>query len=150
MKNIATYLTTKFGNACLGLLVMLMGISASNAQLNVGQSQASQAFVLFYMASCPHCRNFDPVLRRYAEEHHIPVLAYTLDKESLPSFPNSFTPSAEELLKFFPRNPPVVPTLFLMDSDRHKIIPVSQGEASTQQLDERLNQIRGKGVSHVI
>ena len=100
-----------------------------------------EAFILFYRASCPHCQRFDPVLKAYAVKHHIPVLAYTLDGRSLPSFPQSVLPSQAEMNRFFPNGHPVVPTLFLMNLDQHKIMPVLQGEAKTYQLDQRLQQI---------
>ncbi len=100
-----------------------------------------EAFILFYMASCPHCQRFDPVLKAYAVKHHIPVLAYTLDGRSLPSFPQSVLPSQAEMNRFFPNGHPVVPTLFLMNLDQHKIMPVLQGEAKAYQIDQRLQQI---------
>ncbi len=100
-----------------------------------------EAFILFYMASCPHCQRFDPVLKAYAEKHHMPVLAYTLDGRSLPSFPRSVLPSQAEINRFFPNGSPVVPTLFLMNLDQHKIMPVLQGEAKAYQLEQRLQQI---------
>ncbi len=96
------------------------------------------AFVLFYMASCPHCQRFDPILKSYAVHHHVPVLAYTLDSRSLPSFPQSLTPSPAELRHFFPHGNVVVPTVFVMDLKHHKIEPLLQGEATAMQLDARM------------
>ena len=102
------------------------------------------AFVLFYMQSCPHCQRFDPILKAFSDDHHIAVLAYTLDGKSLPSFPNSFNPTQTELLKFFPTQSPVVPTLFLMDQQTHHIYPVFQGEASRYQLSQRYSLLKNK------
>src|SRR3990167_9278415 len=102
------------------------------------------AFVLFYMQSCPHCQRFDPILKAFSDDHRIPVLAYTLDGKSLPSFPNSFNPTQTELLKFFPTQNPVVPTLFLMDQQTHHIYPVFQGEASRYQLSQRYSLLKNK------
>ena len=104
-----------------------------------------KAFILFYMASCFHCQHFDPILKHYAVSHHIPVLAYTLDGRSLPSFPGSVLPTSSEMKHFFPKGHPVVPTLFLMDSDQHKIYPVLRGAASGYQLDHRMRQLDGLG-----
>ena len=105
--------------------------------------ESSKAFVLFYMSSCPHCRRFDPILKHYAKTHHIPVLAYTLDGQSLPSFPNSVVPNRSEMQKFFPKHNPVVPTVFMVDLRRHKIIPLLQGEAREDQLALRIHQLYG-------
>ena len=101
-----------------------------------------EAFILFYLSSCPHCQRFDPVLREYAEQHHIPVLAYTLDGKSLPSFPRSVLPTPAEKHRFFPNGNAVVPTLFLMNFDQHKIMPVLQGEANPNQLARRMKRLR--------
>ena len=108
---------------------------------SLAQNPSKQAFVLFYMSSCPHCRRFDPVLEEYARDHHIPVLAYTLDGKTLPSFPESVVPNREELVRFFPSKHPSVPALFLMDSERQVILPVAAGEASYEQLDSRVRAL---------
>ena len=99
------------------------------------------ALILFYLHSCPHCQRFDPVLKQFSVNHNIPVLPYTLDGESLPSFPDSVSPSHAEILKFFSTQNLVVPTLFLMDQKTHRIYPVLQGEATEEQLAQRLSQL---------
>lgn len=109
---------------------------------NVAPNKSARfALILFYLHSCPHCQRFDPVLRQFSDNHHIPVLAYTLDGESLPDYPESATPTQTEVMKFFPNQNPVVPTLFLMDETTHRIYPVLQGEATENQLSGRLSQL---------
>ena len=141
-------------NVIFGLLVgFSLVISAyANETVTVYKQNNTlhEAFILFYMKSCPHCRRFDPVLKEYAVNHHIPVLAYTLDGRSLPSFPKSVLPTQSEMNRFFPDRHPVVPTLFLMNLDQHKIIPVLQGEAKAYQLDRRMQQIHAGGSSDEI
>lgn len=105
------------------------------------QKQPHVAFVLFYMAKCPHCQRFDPILKQYARSHDMDVLAYTLDGKPLPSFPNSQSPTEHEMRQFFPEGNPVVPTVFLMNLDQHRIYPLLKGEATFNQLDERVHQI---------
>ncbi len=107
-----------------------------------------EAFIVFYMGRCPHCQRFDPVLKAYALKHHIPVLAYTLDGRSLPSFPQSVLPSQAEMNRFFPQGNAVVPTLFLMNFAQHKIFPVLQGEASMHQLEARLQTVHAMDAFH--
>jgi len=102
-----------------------------------------EAFVLFYLSSCIHCKRFEPVLKQYAKNHQMPVLAYTLDGIALPGFPKSLSPNQEEINRFFPSHNLVAPTLFLMDLDKHTIKPVLKGEASTYQLDNRMQQLHG-------
>ena len=109
---------------------------------NQNKSENRFAFVLFYMGTCPHCQHFDPILKVFSSENHIPVLAYTLDGNALPSFPNSFTPTKNEIQKFFPTENPVVPTLFLMDQKTHRIYPMMRGEATGTQLSQRYDQLQ--------
>jgi type-F conjugative transfer system pilin assembly thiol-disulfide isomerase TrbB len=129
----------------MSLIIVVFAVSTyANETISVypQNTQIKEAFVLFYMSTCPHCQRFDPVLRSYAETHSIPVLAYTLDGISLPSFPNSIYPTDVEVRHFFPDAPPEVPTLYLMDIETHKIIPVLQGEASADQLAMRMQEIQ--------
>ena len=130
--------TVLIGIACFALSVARADETVTVYTQN---HQPREAFILFYMASCPHCRRFDPVLKDYAVKHHIPVLAYTLDGRTVASFPQSVLPSQQELNRFFPRGNPVVPTLFLMNVEHHNIMPVLQGEATAYQLDRRLQHI---------
>lgn len=127
------------------LLMMSATIYANNELSMVSHHrQPKEAFVLFYMSRCVHCRRFDPILKQYAMSHHIPVLAYTLDGKSLPSFPNSLHPNPSEMHTFFPDGKPVVPTLFLMDLSRHSIMPVLKGEAKAYQLAMRMRKIQSQ------
>lgn len=116
----------------------------ANVKININQNKNENrfAFVLFYMSTCPHCQRFDPILKAFSSENHIPVLAYTLDGNALPSFSNSFTPTKNEIQKFFPTENPVVPTLFLMDQKTHRIYPMMRGEATGTQLSQRYDQLQ--------
>ena len=125
--------------------ISIVAVADETVTVYSQNNRPREAFILFYMASCPHCQRFDPVLKAYAVKHHIPVLAYTLDGRSLPSFPQSVLPSQKEMNRFFPNGHPVVPTLFIMNLDQHKIRPVLQGEAKAYQLDQRLQKIHALG-----
>lgn len=124
--------------------IILNHDSNSDMKININQNMSENrfAFVLFYMSTCPHCKRFDPILKVFSSENHIPVLAYTLDGNVLPSFPNSFTPTKNEIQKFFPTENPVVPTLFLMDQKTHRIYPMMRGEATKPQLSQRFEQLQ--------
>ena len=141
MKSILNKLTVSF----LLFLSFAPGWASETVSVYPNNRQFHEAFVLFYLSSCIHCKRFEPVLKEYAETHHTPVLAYTLDGRSLPGFPNSATPNQNEMNRFFPSHNPVAPTLFLMDLDSHTIRPVLKGEASSFQLNSRMSQLHSKG-----
>ena len=128
------------------LLLMILTILILT-MTSVGFSSTNQtptkdvAFVLVYMSTCPHCQRFDPILKRYVIKHRIPVLAYTLNGISLPSFKDSVTPTQAELSKLFPDGHPVVPTLFVVDKKHHQLIRAITGEASYAQLKQRMFRV---------
>jgi len=128
----------------VGLVFCLIcvGCTASETiSVYTRNAHSHEAFVLFYLSNCIHCKRFEPVLKQYAQSHQMPVLAYTLDGIALPGFPKSLSPNQGEMNRFFPNHNPVAPTLFLMDLDRHTIKPVLKGEASPYQLDNRMQQL---------
>ena len=104
-------------------------------------------FVLFYRASCPHCRRFDPILKEYAENTGTKVVAFTLDGVSLPSFPNSIPVSRRILEQYFGNNEILVPTLFLLNKKNLHAYPVSVGELNYYELASRINNLIPKIIS---
>lgn len=131
-----------------GMARILIGIGVALNALAVEESGASlatnpphQALVLFYTATCPHCQRFVPILKRYADANHLPVLAFTLDGGTLADFPDSLTPSVEEVRHFFRDQSPVVPVVFWIDGVHQTIVPVLQGEATLSQLTERMQLV---------
>lgn len=122
----------------------LLPIVTSAQTITLPSNVVPYALVLFYAARCPHCQRFVPIVKDYARQHQMPVLAYTLDGESLPSFPDSILPTAEEVHRFFPTQSPVVPALFLLEFRHQQLIPVLVGEATKRQLSERLNTLLSK------
>ena len=127
------------------LLMMLIGFSLTITSLGFASTNTSPrkdvAFILVYMSTCPHCQRFDPILKKYVVKHQIPVLAYTLNGISLPSFKESVTPTKFEINKLFPNGHPVVPTLFVVDKKHHQIIRAITGEASYAQLQQRMIRV---------
>ena len=56
-----------------GLLMLVSSscVVATTTRRVYNRHRPSEAFVLFYSASCPHCQRFDPILKRYAVSHHM-------------------------------------------------------------------------------
>lgn len=105
------------------------------------------ALVVFYQARCVHCQRLAPIVQQYAAAHHWPVLAYHLDGESLPEFPESVTPTREEWQYFFPQaveHPPQVPSVFWVISRQQRVMPVLQGEATAAQFAARMQDLQAE------
>lgn len=110
---------------------------------NVPENKGNKrfVFVLFYMASCNHCKRFEPVIKEYVDRTDTRIILYTLDNAILPLFPESISPDQDEVGLFFPQGNPTVPALFIADTQTHKIYPVLHGEASAKQLEARVHQV---------
>ena len=136
--------------AVTGVLIsfLFMNVFADeNISVYSSQFTIHEAFVLFYLSHCIHCKRFEPILKKYAQSHQMPILAYALDGETLGGFSPGIFPSPQEMNQFFPNHNPVAPALFLMDLDRHTIKPVLQGEATKYQLESRIEELHDQGMS---
>ena len=115
---------------------------ASQIAFAQGLRKNNYAFVLFYRATCPHCERFAPIVKAYANAHHVFVYAYTLDGKILRDFPQSIVPTRQIFDTFF--HSPLgitVPRLFLVFVNSLAIYPVSAGELSYGQLSDRMGEL---------
>ena len=85
--------------------------------------------VFFLRSDCPYCQRFAPILKTFAARYGFSVLPVSLDGKGLPEFP---TPKPNALLAQ-KLKVDVVPTVFLVDPVRNRLLPVSYGftDAST-------------------
>jgi conjugal transfer pilus assembly protein TraF len=84
----------------------------------------------FYRSTCPYCQRFAPILKHFAEMHHLIVIPITLDGISLPEFPGSKQDSGQAE-KF---HVTVEPSLFAVDPVTQKAFPVAYGLTSETEL----------------
>lgn len=88
----------------------------------------------FYRSTCPYCQRFAPIVKDFSQRYGLPVIPITTDGVSLPEFPNSKSDQGQaERLKVT-----VEPALFTADPQSHRIIPVSYGLLSEDELRQRL------------
>lgn len=98
------------------------------------------ALVLFYRASCPHCQRFVPIVRQFSDTYGFAVYPYSVQGQSLPSFPNSLTVTNEIASTFFNSPNYGVPSLFLINTQTMKAYEIDQGEESFLDLYTQVNQ----------
>lgn len=88
----------------------------------------------FYRSTCPYCQRFAPILKDFSSRYGLSVVPITTDGISLPEFPQSHRDQGQALrLKVT-----VEPALFTADPHTHRIIPVSYGLLSEEELRERV------------
>jgi conjugal transfer pilus assembly protein TraF len=91
----------------------------------------------FYRSTCPYCQRFAPILKHFAEAHHIVVIPITLDGIVLPEFPDSKHDSGQAK-KF---NVTVEPSLYAVDPISQKAFPVAFGLTSETELQNNIYNI---------
>lgn len=91
----------------------------------------------FYRSTCPYCQRFAPILKHFAEAHHIVVIPITMDGISLPEFPDSKQDSGQAE-KF---HVTVEPSLYAVDPLTQKAYPVAFGLTSETELQNNIYNI---------
>ena len=112
-------------------------------QENAEQEQAikllakESGLFFFYRSTCPYCRAFAPILKRFTDYYKIPVIAITTDGMSLPPFPDSLNDQGQSAIF----QVKVEPSLFVVNPYTKKVIPVGYGLMSETDLKKRMLEI---------
>ena len=91
----------------------------------------------FYRSTCPYCRAFAPILKRFADRYGITVMPITTDGITLPEFPQSYTDQGQAATF----QVKVEPSLFIVNPYTKKAIPVGYGLMSEVDLKKRILDI---------
>ncbi|WP_425281369.1 F-type conjugal transfer protein TrbB [Pectobacterium odoriferum] len=104
------------------------------------------AIVLFMQANCKYSKEFDPMIKTWADKHNIKIYPYTLDGGGDVSFPTPLIPRktepgaplAEEIMTFFGNGLPIAtPTAFVVNVNNLKAYPLTQGQMELTALESR-------------
>lgn len=95
----------------------------------------------FYSGSCGYCRAFAPIVKRFADQYGWPILAISLDGDSLPEFPESRrdTHVAQKL------GIRAVPALLAVNPTTGHILPLSYGLSTHDQIEARVRLLTKSG-----
>lgn len=101
----------------------------------------SHGLFFFYSGSCPYCKQFAPIVKSFAAKYHWEVLGISLDGNILPEFPDSKIDngSAGAL------GVKVVPALLAVEPRSGKVIPLSHGLSTHDQIEDRIRVLMMKG-----
>lgn len=101
-------------------------------------------FILFFSNQCPHCVNFAPVIKAYAEAHQWTIEAISLNGQSLPEFPHATFATQAMLDVAYQGKTVTYPALFVANTETKALYPVSFGELGVAELEERMNALSEK------
>ena len=91
----------------------------------------------FYHSQCSYCQAFAPILQDFSLTYNLSLLPVSIDGERLPEFPNS-TVDQGQSISFGIKQ---VPALFAVDFKSKKIITISYGLLTQEQLIQQLVKI---------
>lgn len=109
-------------------------------------SSLGDQYGLFYLYAegCGACRAFSPVLRAFSDRYRIPVKAVSLDGGPNPYFPNAVADTGQ--VAALGLSDIASPAVILFEAATRKVIPVSYGLVSEQDLAERIVLLVMKGI----
>jgi len=93
----------------------------------------------FFAGSCPYCHKFAPTIKDVEETYGFSVIPVSLDGGSLPEYPNPERDNGQAE-RFHVSQWPAV---FLVDPREKKIIPVTFGLISEDELTQRIVELAG-------
>lgn len=97
--------------------------------------------VLFMQSECIYCRQFDPLLKQWADMRGFKVFVYSLNGQGDPSFPDAIPAPPAVVQTFFGSGIPVMtPTLFLVEVNTLKTAPLAQGLTPLPEIENRLHR----------
>ena len=95
---------------------------------------ATHGLLFVFRSDCPFCHRFAPILKRFAQDFGMTVLAVSLDGAALPEYPDA-RPDNGLIARL---NPSAVPALYLTAPATRQIEPVGFGLLSQSDLVERI------------
>ena len=91
----------------------------------------------FFRSSCPYCHKFAPIVQDFANRYGLSVVPVSLDGGGLPEFPNPRIDNGASTTFHVS----VAPALFLVDPDTRKVLPISYGLITENEISSRIYEI---------
>ena len=103
------------------------------------------SLVVFYLSTCPHCKRFLPILKRFAKTYGFSVYPYTLTGKDLPSYPYSLDATTKVKQAFFSHQASIrVPSLFIVNNKTLASYLIGQGEMGFNDLYSQLLSVQSR------
>ncbi|HHT9922931.1 TPA: type-F conjugative transfer system pilin assembly thiol-disulfide isomerase TrbB [Legionella pneumophila] len=99
---------------------------------------SAHVLILFYGSQCPHCKQFAPILKRWATHNKVEVLPLSLDNQPLPEFPRFLPATTEWINAAFGGNAINYPALFVVNPKTKALYPVGFGTMTNAELNYRM------------
>ena len=95
---------------------------------------ATHGLFFFFRGDCAYCHQFAPIVKSFADQHHLTIMAISVDGSKLHEFPNAVHDNgAAERLQVT-----VYPTLLAVEPRSGSVVPLSYGLSTHDQIEERI------------
>jgi type-F conjugative transfer system pilin assembly thiol-disulfide isomerase TrbB len=114
------------------------------SQTTITQSHdfmTDHSILLVYSSRCQYCQLFAPTLKQWVDERGLSVRAISLDGIALNEFPNIEQTDEELINAAFGDMPHGTPALFIINDQSQAIYPAVLGNASYQDLNQRMTEL---------
>ena len=96
--------------------------------------------VVFIQSTCKYCKEFDPIIKQFANEKNIKITVFSFDGLSDGNFDLVLPVSNEIVATFFRDLPVATPTVFLVHIDKLTTLPVSQGSMTKGDFENQIKK----------
>lgn len=96
--------------------------------------------VIFIQSTCKYCKEFDPIIKEFANEKNIKTTVFSFDGLSDGNFDLVLPVSNEIVANFFRDLPVATPTVFLVNIDNLITLPVSQGSMTKVDFENQIKK----------
>lgn len=100
----------------------------------VGKLSRTYGLFFFYRGDCPYSRQFASIVKAFSAKHHWEVLPISLDGAILPEFPEARMDNGTSRALGVSS----VPTLLAVEPQSGKVIPLSRGMNTHDQIEDRI------------
>jgi len=94
----------------------------------------------FFAGSCPWCHEFAPIVKRFAHTYGWKVIAISVDGGSVAEFPDAEPDNG----LFRAWNVQSLPSLFAVNPNTQKVIPIAHGLTSLDEMERRVMALAGQ------
>ncbi|HHT0594803.1 TPA: type-F conjugative transfer system pilin assembly thiol-disulfide isomerase TrbB [Legionella anisa] len=102
---------------------------------------STHGVILFYGSQCPHCKQFAPILKRWAKRSGAEVLPLAFDNQPLSEFPRFLPATTEWVNVAFQGNAINYPALFVVNPETKALYPVGFGSMTQEELNARMEVV---------
>lgn len=103
-------------------------------EIQIRALSKTHGLFFFYSSQCAYCKQFAPIVKAFAEKYSWEVLPISLDGNVLPEFPHTKVDNGSALALGIQS----VPTLLAVEPKTGKVIPLSHGMSTHDQIEDRI------------